>query len=213
MNIAFNWFPSTGTSLNRFSTVPAVFTFSQAVEVPSTNVLPFFESRDFVLVVCKHARSRALGCLKYIHFSAGTKPERGLKVSLIIDILVRQIAIVMDPSTPVDVDQSSASICIYCSLVNWPQDKPNDWTAYRYTMIPLFLVCSMIIIRLQTRRPQFRSTPPGLKPRLLFVTLVGSLRCLPVDSACTLDRKFWLARPLSPVFRPIQIVTFSWFVI
>ena len=31
--------PGMGTSLNRFSSVPAVFTFSQAAEVPTPNLL------------------------------------------------------------------------------------------------------------------------------------------------------------------------------
>ena len=53
--------PGTGTSLNRFSSVPAVFTFPQAVEASELQMCRrFLYGHDLFLIVCEHARSRAL---------------------------------------------------------------------------------------------------------------------------------------------------------
>ena len=85
-----------GTNLDRFSSVPGVFTFSQAVEAPTPNLFSISpQSTPFPSFFYEHARFRALACLNNVHFSArapcpgtGTKSERGLTFNREIKIPV-----------------------------------------------------------------------------------------------------------------------------
>ena len=62
--------PGTGTSLNRFSPVPAYLLSHKLLKHQLQICYRFLDSQDLFLVVCEHTRSRALGSLNKVHFSA-----------------------------------------------------------------------------------------------------------------------------------------------